>query len=219
MATTPSNVDGELLPWSFNFSAKVSLAPTVLSLTASDATAYAALQADFATRLAVVNNPMTRNKATTAAKNTSKAALLAKSRQFAKVIKANPMVTDAQRADLGLPARDPSPTPVPAPASRPLVVVDPFGNVQVRDESAPAHRGKPRGTMGAVLFTTLLAPGATPPATSDDGKFAGVTTRSRFALHLPADAGGKMLWVLAQWINAKGELGPVSAPVFSRIAA
>jgi len=215
----PSNVDGVLLPWSTNFSARISLTPTVFSLTAADATAYAALHADFVTRLAAADTPATRTKAIVAAKNQSKANLLAKARQFAKVIKASPTVTDAQRADLGLPARDLSPTPVPPPTTRPTLLVDPFGNVELHDEATPTKRGKPKGTMAAVLFAKLADAGAAAPATPDDAKYVGVATKDRFAIPVsPADA-GKVLWVLAQWVNTKGQPGPVSPVASSRIAA
>lgn len=219
MATVPPTVDGLLLPWSLNFSTRISATPTVFDLTATEAAAYAALHTDYTTKLAVADNPGTRTRAAIAAKNTSKAALLARARQFAKVIKASPTVTDAQRIDLGLPVRDGTPTPVPPPASRPLLVVDPFGNVAVRDEASPTHRRKPTGAIGAVLFAAVLPDGQPAPTTPDEARYAGVATRDKFAVPLPEDAGGKFLYVMAQWLNGKGQPGPVSTVAVSRIAA
>lgn len=219
MATIPSKIDGVLLPWSLNFSTKITATPTVYDLTASEATAYAALHADFTTRLATAENPSTRTKETITLKNTSKLALLARARQFCKVIKASPTVTDGQRVSLGLLPRDISPTPVPAPVSRPLLVVDPFGNLIVRDETAAERRSRPTGTIGAIIYSAIQTDAAPAPLTPDQTRFAGLATRDKFAVGLPEGSTGKTLYVMAQWINGKGELGPVSAVVKTLIAA
>ena len=219
MVTMPPKVDGVLLPWSLNFSTKISATPTVFDLTASEAAAYAGLHADFTARLATAENPTTRTKETIANKTMSKLALLARARQFAKVIKASPTVTDGQRISLGLPLRDVSPTPAPIPASRPLLIIDPFGNLRLADETTPDHRGKPPGVTGAIIFSSILPVADAPPVVPNETRFAGVATKSKFAIGVPTGSGGKMLYVMAQWINAKGQLGPVSAVVKTLIAA
>ena len=219
MATIPPTSDGALLPWSLNFSTRITATPTVFDLTAAEATAYAALHADYTARVATAENPGTRTKATIAEKTTSKLALLAKARQFCKIIKANPDLTDAQRALLGLPPRDATPTPVPAPLTRPLLAVDPFGNVRIVDETTPNRRGKPQGVMGAVIITAILPTTAPAPTTPQEGHYSGLATRDKFAIPLPSDSNGKALWAMAQWVNPRGEPGPVSAPVRTLIAA
>ena len=215
----PPKIDGQLLPWSLNFSTRISATPTVFDLTALEATSYANLHADFTARVATAENPGTRTKATVAEKNTCKLALLAKARQFCKIIKANPALTDGQRALLGLPPRDAIPTPVPAPLTRPLLAVDPFGNLKLVDETTPNRRGKPQGVLGALIFTAILPAAAPAPATPEEGHYAGLATRDRFAVPLPTDSSGKALWAMAQWINPRGVAGPVSAPVRTLIAA
>ena len=218
MPTIPPTIDGVLLPWSSNFLAKISLTPSVYSLTASDATAYGALHSDYEARLAVVDVPATRTKVTQAEKRASKAALLAKSRQFCKIIKAVVTVTDAQLIALGMSARDVTPTPVPAPVERPVLTADPFGNLTVRVEGSD-RKGKPSTTIGAVVYAAILPAGTPPPATPDEAKFVGLATRDKFAVPLPEDAGGKFLHVMAQYFNGKGQAGPVSAVASMRIAA
>ena len=219
MSDIPPTGDGNLLPWSNNFAARVSADFAALGLSAADAALYAGLHADYAALLAVAATPATHTRPALAAKNAAKTTLLARARQFARVIKANPTVTDARRADLGLPPRDVTPSPIPPPASRPLLIVDPFGNVGIRDEATPGRRRKPRTVLGAVLFTKLAPAGAPAPTSPADAQYAGVATRDKFALPLPPNAAGQVLWVLAHWINEKGQAGPVSAVVWSRVAA
>lgn len=215
----PSEVDGVLLPFSLNVKTRITASPTSYNLTASDATAYGGLHDAYAAALAVSANPGTRTKAATAAKNSAKAALLLKLREFLKIIKADLSVTDAMRADLGLPPRDAGPTPINPPSTRPLMVVDPYGNLRITDEATPDRRKKPAGTIGAVIFYKVLEPGAALPAMPEDGRYAGLASRDTFELPVtPADA-GKILWAQSFYINAKGAAGPASAPVTTRIVA
>ena len=112
-----------------------------------------------------------------------------------------------------------TPTPAPVPSTRPQLSVDPFGNLRIVDETTPDRRGKPAGVFAAVVFVKV-GPATDPaPVTIDDGRYAGMATRGRFAIPLPADANGKTLWAYAQWVNDRGEGGPISAAVRTTIAA
>ena len=216
---TPSTVDGVLLPFSLNFKTRITAAPTTYNLTAGDATLYGGLHDAYAAALAVTDNPGTRTKAAIATKNTAKKALLLRLREYIRIIKADLAVTDAMRADLGLPPRDGGGTPILPPTSRPLLVVDPFGNIRVTDEATPTKRARPAGTVGALIFTKVLEPGAPLPATPEDGRYAGMATRDTFAVTLsPADA-GRVLWAQAFYVSPRGAAGPASAPVTTRIVA
>jgi hypothetical protein len=202
-----------------NLVAKLTATPTAFGVTAADATALGALATDFSARLATATDPTTRTKVAVAAKNTSKLALLAKARQVIKLITAYPPLTPAQRAELGLNPKDPSPTPIPAPVTRPLLTVEPDGGLRLVDESMPENRRKPAGVRGALVFAKV-APATDPaPATPDDARFALLATRAKVAVPLPPGSNGKTLWVLAQWYNERGELGPVSAVASTTIAA
>lgn len=219
MATIPPTVDGVLLPWSLNFSTRINSTPTIFDLTAAEAASYLALHTDMAAKMAVAENPGTRTKSTVAAKNVSKNSLLIKARAYAKVIKASLTVTDPQRIDLGLPPRDSSLTPVPVPGMRPLLVIDAYGNLELRDESMPARRGKPAGTIGAVVFTMILPAAAPAPINPDDLRYSGFATRDQFSVPVPPGSTGKMMYAMAMYLNGKGQAGPVSAVVASSIAA
>jgi hypothetical protein len=219
MPEVPPQADTALDTFMSNFVAKITATPTAYGVTAADATAIGALASDFSARLATSSDPATRTKVAVAQKNTSKLALVAKARQLIKVITAYPPLTAAQRAELGLNPRDVAPTPIPAPATRPLLAVEPDGTLRLVDESMPDHRRKPAGVSGALVFTKVAPATDAPPTTPDDARFALLATRARAALPLPAGSNGKTLWVLAQWYNERGELGPVSAAASTTIAA
>jgi hypothetical protein len=219
MAIVPPNKDLELNTWSGNFDTRITATPTAFGLVAGDATAFHALAADYSTKLATATNPGTRNSGTIAAKNTSKKALQAKARQLIKIISAYPPVTDQQRSDLGLNPKDLVPSPVPPPVTRPLLTVDGAGTLRLVDETTPTRRGKPQGVNGAIVFSKVTPVGDPPPEIPDDARFAILATRPRESVPIPTGNKGKMLWVLAQWYNERGELGPVSEPVSAVIAA
>lgn len=216
MRKVPPDNDQDLNAFCVPFGTQISATPTVYGLVAADATAFQALATDFATRLATATNPETRTKAAVAAKSTSKKSLLARTRALIRIISAHPGVTDEMRVELGLNVRDPQPSPIPAPSTRPLLVVDPDGVLRAVDETMPERKGKPAGVSGAIIFTKIDGPA---PASPDEAKFAALATRTRCAVPVGTGNKGKTLWVLAQWYNERGELGPVSPVASTTIAA
>ena len=219
MPEVPPAADAALNLWVQNFVDKITLTPTVYGLVAADATAMGALATDFANRLSTSSDPSTRTKVAVSQKNISKLALVAKARQLLKLISAHPGLSASQRAELGMNPKDPSPTPIPAPVTRPLLTVEPDGGLRMVDESMPENRRKPAGVRGALVFSKIAPAAEPPPATPDDARFACLATRARTAVPIPPGSNGKTLWVLAQWYNERGELGPVSALASTTIAA
>lgn len=214
------NRDQDLDAWSSNFDTRITATPTAFGITAADATSFHGLAADFSAKLAAAVNPSTRTKVTVQAKNISRAALRAKARSLAKVINAYPPITNAQRADLGLTVRDSVPSPIPAPATQPVVNIEGSGGgvslLRLADETAPLRKAKPQGVFGALIYTKIDGPA---PVTPDDAKFSGVATKTTHTVSLPDGSAGKTLYVLAQWINERGENGPTSVVASAMIAA
>lgn len=215
----PPTADHALETWNANIVPRLVATPSAFGILALDATNYQALALDFSTRLATAENLTTRNKGTTAAKNTSKNTCIARARQIVKTISAYAPLTAQQRADLGLNPVDLTPTAVPAPVTRPMVTLDPAGNLRLVDEAEPTRRGKPAGVNGAVILIKLTATADTPPAGVEDTHLSMLLTRNKATLNLPAGSTGKTLWVLARWYNERGELGPVSTLASTLIAA
>lgn len=219
MATVPPQGDQPLLLFSMNVLARVSPVPADFGLTALQASALGTVVAAYEAALGEATTPITRNKVTIAAKNDARKLLLAKLKEILRVVSAFPGLTAAKRAELGLNPRDTEPTPIQPPATRPLLEVGPDGQLDIIDELLTPRRGKPNGTVGAVVYMKLSAEATVPPATPAEASFAMLATRSRVHLPLPADADQKKLYVLAQWYNQRGELRPVSEVAVTTVAA
>ena len=219
MPEVPPRRDHALDTWSENFGQRIVADPEAYGVGAGDALAFRAAAAEYAASLTAATDPGTRTRSAVAGKNAAKRALLRHARQLVRIISAQASVTDSQRADLGLALRDGIPSPIPAPATRPVVLVDPFGRLRLMDETTPTRRGKPAHVLGALLYTKIAPAAEPPPATLADATFACVITRPIHRLPLPPGAKGQTLHVLAQWINPRGHHGPVSAVVSTPIAA
>lgn len=215
--------DQDLSAWADNFDVKITATPTAFGLLAAQATVFHGLALDFSTRLATATAPATRTKGNIEAKDTSRAALRANARALAKIVNAYPGTTNAMRADLGLTVRDVTPTPVPTPATQPVVSIEGTGGGQcllrLVDETTPTRKAKPAGVSAAVLFGKIGLASDAPPTDAQDSRFFAVATRSTRTIDLPAGSVGKTLWVLAQWMNDRGELGPFSVVTSTVIAA
>lgn len=208
--------DADLEEWVFVFDQRINAAPFAYGLTAGDAEAFHVLVVDFSAKLAVANAPASRTRVSVAAKNLSRASLKKSARQLARIINAHPGVSDQQRVDLGLAPRGVAVAAIPAPSTRPIVVVDHLGRVRLVDETLPQRRGKPPGVLGAIVFAKLDGPA---PVESSDAPFAGLATRPIHQVPLPDNSSGRRLWVMARWVNARGEEGPLSKPVCAMMAA
>jgi hypothetical protein len=199
--------DAALLAWSNNFSTLISAGAVSYGLTTTQATAYAALHATYATSLTAVDPPI-RNKAAVATKNTARTALKANARMLAKIVEATPTVTNTQKVTLGLTVRS-APAPIPPPALAPILdVVSVIGRtVKVRLHSPTSdRRGKPPGVAVGFVYSFI---GATPPSELSAFKFEGTTTRTTFDVVFPSTvAGGSQVWLTAAWANPRTQTGP-----------
>jgi len=223
MATSiPPTSDTGVRDWAANFQLIAGAAPTAIGLTAAMMTAYSGLLSDYLARLTAATDPSTKTKVSVQAKNTSKAALISSSRQLVKIADAFPGTTNTQRASLGMHIRDTGPTPRPAPTTQPIVSIAGSGGGQallrLRDETTPDKKAKPAGVFGALLATAVTAGPEVPPNFAP-GVFNAVVTRTDYTLPLPPASAGKTLWAQCQWINERGEPGPVSVVTSALIAA
>jgi hypothetical protein len=213
----PSNVDAVLLSQSAHFMDEITLHGEDYGITPDQSVEYAARQSAFASALAAATDPATRGGSTILAKNTAKKSLIAYSRELARIIQANPAVTNQQRYDLGLHVRK-TPAPVPAPTEAPQIdLVSMVGHrMTIRLHNGTAtRRGKPAGVSGASIVAYV---GQTPPAALTDWTFCTNTGRSKASLDFDsALAPGTKVWVTAVWFNPSKEAGPMATPVSSSI--
>lgn len=96
-------------------------------------------------------------------KDAARAVLEKEVRPVTNFVQANPLTTNADRAEMGITVRDTSPSPAPAPSSRPLALVESGQRLthQLRlvDESTPTRRARPAGVLGAEVWVKLVEPG------------------------------------------------------------
>jgi hypothetical protein len=111
-----SQRDSVLASGSANFAARISDSPASYGLSVPQAEAYAALDAAFQASYLAATTPSTRTKGTVAAKNSARAPLRIMASELTKIIVGTPMVTDAQRINLGIAVR-PTRSPVPPPGT------------------------------------------------------------------------------------------------------
>jgi hypothetical protein len=220
--TVPPTGNQAFAAFCVNMEGIVSAAPTVLGLTASQATTLSGLTTDYVARLATSTEPSTRTKVTIAATNTSKAALLLNVRTLLKIIDAHPGTTNAQRESLGMNLPDSDHSPRPAPTTQPVVNIAGSGgglaDLRLRDATTPDKKAKPPGVFGALVATAITDQGDPAPAFAPD-VFNAVATRTNHTLPLPPGSAGKVLWVQARWMNERGQPGPSSVVASALIAA
>jgi hypothetical protein len=212
------STDAGVLSFTTNFSTIVTASAVALGLSAGQATALATKVSSYSASLSASTDPSTRGPAAVFSKLEKKRDLVAYVRQLARIIQANPAVTNDQRFSLGLPIRR-LPSPIPAPGEAPDVDVLSVSGRTILfriHRSTGSRRGKPAGVAGANVYSHV---GATPPASIVDWTFEGHVSRpNRVEVLLPADVpGGSTVWLCANWFNPRGQAGATSAPVSTNI--
>ncbi|HZZ42400.1 MAG TPA: hypothetical protein VFE58_05650 [Tepidisphaeraceae bacterium] len=215
--------DADLLPFMQNMSGKITATPATYGLLPADATALAGYLTTFSTNLAVATAPATRTAVSVAAKDISKAVLVADARIIAKKVQANPAVTPDQKIALGLPVHKDTPTPIPAPSTKPMLNIVGNGGrtvkILIKDETTPTKKAKPPGYEGSAVYTYVPTAGEEPPADLTEWRFEGLATRGDFEIdYRPGDV-GKTAYILANWLNPRGEAGPNCEPLAVAVAA
>jgi len=205
--------DTDFLAWQKNFSTRLSSDSVAFGISPADAAALAILSDSFAAALSLAIEPGSRTRPNIATKNSARAELATRARQLARRIQSDPAVTDAQKIDLGLTPSSAAPPAGGPPRSRPILSVRPLtgGRARLRlaDAESPNHRGKPPGTVGAILFVKI---GGAMPTLTQDYSYAGMATTAIHTIQLPPEAHCQEIWITARWFNLRGEEGPQAYP-------
>lgn len=213
--------DGEFDAWQTNFLGKLIFYAATLNIVPAEYLPVAALQSVWITKYPLAIGAVLAAKTTTTDKNTAR-------HDYEQdgirpmIIRANASatITDAIRADMGLPPRDlPSPAPPPPPLGQPVIInVDNSQRFEQkahwRDAANPSKKAKPERAEAARVYMKLGDP---PPASIDEMQFMGVDKFSPYTMEFePADAGKRAHWavVWAEKIDDPSLDGPQSE-VFS----
>lgn len=212
--------DAELQAWLLNFKTLIAATPAAYGLVAGDATVITNSYVAWNAAYVAATNPATRTHVTIAAKDAQKILTIDVVRTYSATIRANGAVTDSLKLGLGLNVHDTIPTPVPPPTTYPLLTINGAGpgmqDLRAADQATPTRRAKPHGSAGLLVFRTVGTTAASDPT---NAPFLGFVTKAEFVSSFTSADDGKIATYFARWTNAKGEVGPWSAPVSMRIAA
>jgi hypothetical protein len=152
--------------------------------------------------------------AITQRKDTSRGNLKNVVREFAALIQANPLVTDAQRAALGITIPKSRKTHTPVPSTKPIAVIDNRNRfehiIRIYDEATPKRRAKPKGVMGCQIWLKI---GGSSTAGYSEFIYHTLTTKSPHIVTFKGEDAGKMAHYNFRWVNTRNEPGPWSETV------
>lgn len=211
-----------LVPFTTNWKTRITASPSTWNFQASDASAYGALSDAYVAANAAYNNAVAagiRDKSLREARDSAKAALLAKGREMYALVQASNTISDANKALLNVVIRKTAPSPSPIPATAPKLTIGTVRgtsvDIFVQDASVEAKRRRLPMTEGAAVVSFV---GDEPPANPDDFVLQGVTGKTKFTVNFPADTSpGTKVWLAAYWFNGAKKSGPTCMPQWTRL--
>jgi hypothetical protein len=211
--------DATFQAWQANFLSYASANAAALGLTPADLTPLTAAQTGWATAFPAHLAAVNAAKAAKQTKDEARAAYIALVRPLVRKLQASSVVSDAEKAALGITVAA-TPTPIGPPTTMPLVSVE-CGNrlqhtLRFVDSATPTRKAKPAGVLGAEIWSKVGEP---PPAGEGDLRIAAVDTAAPFVLNFDAAEGGKTAYYWLRWVSPTGERGPWSEQAAATIAA
>ncbi|MDR2811286.1 MAG: hypothetical protein LBB84_12165 [Tannerellaceae bacterium] len=201
--------DSALALWSANFTAGVAANAATWSIPESEVIALKTAEAAFIELEKQAYGP-TRNSVIVSEKNAARKTLEGEIRRLTGFRLKNPIITNADRIELGLHVRNTKPSNIPAPKSHPEFSIDllDFRRLKIRYKNMDSEsRAKPYGVNGAVIaYDVLDVPPVRPTALSRTL----LATRTPHTLEFVEEERGKTVYVAVCWQNEKGEKGPWS---------
>jgi hypothetical protein len=192
----------------------VSLSPESYGVSPGQIASYAALTTSFAELLHRATEPATKTTVAVAEKNVVLKSLTSASVDLARIIAANPSVTNAQLLALNLNPRV-SPQrqaqPVEPPSVSVISVVGRRVKLRICDALSASNRTKAVGAIGAQVYTFV---GEDAAAESRDYQFQCMTTRTVAEIQFPNNVpSGATVWVSCRWVGTRGQASQGSTPI------
>jgi hypothetical protein len=183
-------------------------------------TSISAIIDEFVAKLAVVRTVNGRNPGTTAAKNAARSQAVDACRTLAMQIKMNEGVSDALKIEAGIRPINTNRTPMPPPTEQAVITVlaAMLGSHTLRylDPEGGESSRKPFGCTNLQINRGIAAEEIEDVAQT---AFYDAFRRNPIASAFDHADDGKVATYFARWADAKGQVGPWSAPVSLRIAA
>ena len=217
MADYIPGADAEFNTWINNFLTYANANLEALGLSASQLEAIAANQSNWQT--AYANHITARSAAESAlqTKEMTRKTHETSVRTLVRQLQANPNMTDAQRAALGITLRQAMKTSVGVPTSQPLATIDASDRlrhiINFVDQDTPTRRAKPSGVMGCEIWVKV----GSLPADPSELQFLGLDTQAPYTAQYQGADAGKTAYYMLRWVNRRGEPGPWSQTVSATI--
>jgi hypothetical protein len=201
--------DSKLVDWSANFCTKVSEKAPIWGVPYEEITVVQNASSLFASLHVQADSP-SKTSVIVTAKNAARKDLVEKIRAMVNFRLKNPIITDAERIELGLHVHDTKPSTIKPPHTRPELDIDVVDfrrlAVNFRDMGSKS-KARPYGVNGALIKQAVLD---APPADHNALTRTVLATRTPHILEFIEEERGKTVYVVICWQNEKGELGPWS---------
>jgi hypothetical protein len=205
--------------WQSNFVTYANANLAALGLVAADMAPVTSAQGTWATAFPAHVAAVAAAKAARKTKDDARAAYVAVIRPLVRRLQASAVVSDAEKASLGITVRA-EPSPIGPPTTAPLCSIECSNRLQqvlrFVDAATPSRKGKPAGVLGVEIWNKV---GTTPPAGESDLRFVAVDTAAPYIMTFDSSDGGKINYVWMRWVSPTGERGPWSEQAQATIAA
>lgn len=212
------NSDPDFTAWMRNFIEYTSANLAALGLTAADLGPIQAKQGSWEAASAAFVTAQAQVRAARLVKDDERGGQADLVRPLVAVLQASPVVTDAQRAALGLTVRAATRTASPIPTSTPMATVDTSQGlrhtISFFDETTRLSRAKPRGASGCEIWIKIGEPAPVDPS---ELKYLATDTRTPYVVEFDGADAGKVAYYMLRWVNTRGERGPWSRIVAATI--
>jgi hypothetical protein len=201
--------DSALVDWAANFVTKLTAHAQDWNVTEAELTALNEAKTLFANLHQLVDSPA-KSKILVDQKNEARKQLVTLIRDLVGFKLKNPIITNNQRLELGLPVHDNTRTPVPTPTTHVVFTLKVQSIREVRIDFKDEHsdsKAKPYGYDGAVVFHEVMEQKPNDPNTLTHSVLA---TKTPFTLEFNEEQRGKKVFVAIKWQNEKGQMGPWS---------
>lgn len=205
------NSDAEFDTWFSNFMFMLDKKTAALGLTASEIAPLTAEHTGWNTDYPAFITARSEHAAATQTKNQRRTNSKAAVRKLVRVLQTNPNITDADRAELGVPIPDTTRTRSAVPTTRPIVNIDTSQSLRHEldffDEQTPNSRAKPEDVMGAEISIQIGGP---EPLDPDQMRILAIDTATPYIATFTGEDAGKTAYYRLRWLNTRGERGPWS---------
>ncbi len=204
--------------WGRNATSQISENASGLGITPAAAAAAQAAFDAYSRAYDAAVEPLTRSTPRVRAKNDALAAFKTAIRPVVATIQANGLVTNEQRAELGLGVRDRKATAATVPAMPPSVVASLTGPQSLRaiasDPLDPHRRGRPAGIKSLAVHVCF---GQTAPGGVGQWPLYTLSGRTTVDLVWPDLAADATVWISCCWVSTRNECGGFSQPISVRL--